>query len=49
MNKFKLGWLYLKFNKFSYSSYKKPKTMVLPDAFSGDISNVHYYQGVIVA
>lgn len=23
--------------------------MVLPDAFNGDISNVHYYQGVIIA
>ena len=23
--------------------------MVLPDAFSGDVNNVDYYQGVIVA
>ncbi len=23
--------------------------MVLPDAFNGDINNVHYYQGIIIA
>jgi hypothetical protein len=23
--------------------------MVLPDAFNGQISNLHYYQGVIIA
>lgn len=23
--------------------------MAIPDAFNGDLSNVHYYQGVIIA